>query len=219
MFCEEILTKDIPSLKTNISGAQAQTLMDELKIRHLPVVEEGKYLFLLSEKDLFNMDNLKSTIQELSVYAPYVSRKTSILDVLRIMKKDRLTYLPVINESGEFEGGVTLATLTEGLNEICNAGSDGALIAIETNLQECILSQIVHLIESNNAHVLTILSYFIKETGKHILLIKIDLEDAGPVLRSLERFNYPVKYYSQKHILTDETMRNRLDELMYYLEM
>lgn len=219
MFCEEILTKDIPSIKTDTSGTQAQAIMDDLKIKHLPVIEKGKYVYLLSEKDLFEMEDIENNIGNSSVYAPYVYKKTSILEVLRIMNNDNLSYLPVINQEGGLEGGITLPALMEGLNEICNAASDGALIAIETNLQDYVLSQIIHLIESNNARILAFFSYFVSETSKHILLIKIDLEDASPILRSLERFNYNVKYYAQKHILTDETMKNRLDELMYYLEM
>lgn len=219
MLCEEILTKEIPVLEKTSSGSQVLILMEELKIRHLPAAEEGKYLFLLSEKDLFNMDDPEKSIDNISVYAPYVYKKTPILEALYLINKNQLTFLPVINEDGELEGGITLPSLIEGLNEITNAGSNGALIAVEVNSEEYVLSQIIHLIESNNAYVLSILSYCIKETSKQLLLIRINLEDATPVLRSLERFNYTVKYYAQRQILSDETMKNRLNELMYYLEM
>lgn len=219
MFSKEILIKDFPMLKPEDSGLQALAFMDDLKLKHVPVVKDGRYICLISEKDIFNMNSQEESIENICLYAPYVREETSVLEILRLMSKDSLTLMPVVGENGRYMGAITLLRLVENLNEICNTGSDGALIAIEMNHNDYVLSQIIHLIESNNAHVLSMFSCFIKETGKQIILFKIDLEDASPVLRSLERFNYNVKYYLQKQLLTDETLKDRLDELMYYLEM
>jgi CBS domain-containing protein len=219
MFSKEIIIKEIPVLKPEDSGLQALALMDDLKLKHLPVVKDGHYNCLLSEKDVFGMANQEDAVDNICLYAPCVREEASILDVLRIMSKDFLTLLPMVNETGEYIGAITLPALTESLNELCNASSEGALIAIEINQHEYVLSQIIWLIESNNAHVLGLFSYFVKGTGKQILLFKIDLEDASPVLRSLERFNYKVKYHLQKQVLADEIQKKRLDELLFYLEM
>jgi len=105
------------------------------------------------------------------------------------------------------------------LNEMYNADSEGALIAVELGQQEFLLSHIIRLIEDNRAKVLSFFSYIDEETGKQILLFKIDLEDASPVIRSLERFNYPVKYYRQKQMLPEETLKKRVDELIHYIEL
>jgi alpha-D-ribose 1-methylphosphonate 5-triphosphate diphosphatase PhnM len=110
-------------------------------------------------------------------------------------------------------------SLTEKLNDISNSGNEGAFIVLEINPRDYLLSQIIHLVEQNNANVIHVFSYMEEETSKQIVILKIDLEDASPVLRSFERFNYTVRYYIQKQMLSDETMRNRLDELMYYIEM
>jgi FOG: CBS domain len=219
MFCEEMLTKEIPTLTPKTKGSQALNIMGEIKIKYLPVIQEAKYLYLLSEKDLFEMNDLEEEIGNSYYYAPHVNKKTPVFEILHIMSKDNLDYLPVINENGELIGGVTLPLLIEKLDEICNAGSHGAIIGIEVNPQDYVLSRLVHLVESNNAHVQSLFSYPVKETGKLILLLKVDLEDASPILMSFERFNYTVRFYIQKQGLRDETMKKRLDELMYYIEM
>ncbi len=219
MLSKEFLTKQIPVLKTTDSGSFALSQMEDLKLKHLPVVKENQYICLLSEKDVFLMNNPEDHIENITWYAPCVGEETSVLEVLNIMGKNKLSLLPVVGASGEFLGAVTLGALTEKLSEISNAGSHGALIAIELNTQDYSLSQIVHLTESNNAKILSLFSYPVEATAKMILLLKIDLEDASPVLMSLERFNYKVLYYAQKQGLMDETMKSRLDELMYYLEM
>jgi hypothetical protein len=109
--------------------------------------------------------------------------------------------------------------LLEKLNEFSNMGNEGALIVLEINPRDYMLSQIVHLVEQNNAKVLHVFSYLEEKTSKQIVIIRIDLEDATSVLRSLERFNYTVRCYLQKQVLNNETLQNRLGELLYYLEM
>ncbi|GHT65807.1 hypothetical protein AGMMS50239_26280 [Bacteroidia bacterium] len=219
MFCKEILIKDIPVLKPVNSGLYAATLMDDLKLKHLPVVKNGAYIYLLSERDVADMKNPETEIENTCFYAPYVWEESSVVEALQVMSKDSLTLLPVLMNNGEYAGAITLPVLIESLGEMSKTGSEGALIAVELNQTEFVLSQMIHLIEANRAKVLSLFSYIDKETGNQILLFKIDLEDASPVLRSLERFNYPVKYYKQKQMLPDEILRERVDELIHYIEL
>ena len=219
MFSKEFLTNEIPILNLHNTGDFALSQMEDFKLKQLPVVSEGKYVFLLSEKDIFQMENSGDSIENSSIFAPCVDANTCILDVLKVINKNRLSVLPVVGSEGEYLGAILLNALLEKLGELCNATQEGALIALELNPQEYSLSQIIHLIEQNNARVLNVFSYMEESLAKQIIILKIDLEDASNVLRSLERFNYPVKYYEQKHLLSDETMRNRLNELIYYLEL
>jgi hypothetical protein len=108
--------------------------------------------------------------------------------------------------------------LTEQLDESSNVGNEGAWIVLEVNPDDYVLSQIIHLVEQNNANVLHVISYRDEETSKQLILLKIDLEDASTVLRSFERFNYTVLHHWQKQT-NDESLHNRINELMYYLEM
>lgn len=201
------------------SGLHAAALMDDLKLKHLPVVENGIYIYLLSERDIADMNKPEAGIENTCFHAPYLWEESSVLEALQVMSKDSLTLLPVVADNGEYAGAITLPVLIESLDEMSNTGSDGALIAVETNRQEFVLSQMIHLIEDNRAKVLSLFSYPDKETGRLILLIKIDLEDASPVIRSLERFNYPVKYYRQKQMFPDEILQKRVDELIHYIEL
>ena len=219
MLSKDFLTKQVPLLNIEDSGSFALSQMEDYKLKHLPVVHEKHYKYLLSEKDVFLMGNIEDSIENISIYAPFVRENTSLLDVLRIMSKNLLSVLPVVDSLGTYIGAITLNILVEKMAEGTQTASHGALIALEMNSQDYDLSHIVHLIESNNAKILTLLSYPVEITSKLIVLLKIDLEDASSVLRSLERFNYTVLYYAQRKILEDDTMRQRLGELMFYLEM
>ena len=219
MFSKEFLINEIPTLNLNHTGTFALSLMEDLNLKHLPVIQDGRFAFLVSKKDIFDMENSEDTLDKMHFFTICASEETSILDILRIVNKYHLTLLPIINSEGEYKGAITLENLMEKMGDLCNTRVNGAIIALELNPQDYYLSQIIHLIEQNEAKVLNLFSYIDEKTSKLILILKIDLEDASNVIRSLERFNYPVKYYAQKEMLCDETMRDRVNELMYYLEL
>lgn len=105
------------------------------------------------------------------------------------------------------------------LDERSNLGCEGSWIVLEMDPANYLLSAVVHLVEQNNAHVLHVFSYSEEESGLLIVLLKIDLKDASPVARSLQRFDYNVRYVSETANMADETMLNRVNELIYYLEL
>lgn len=219
MLTKEMLNKQISALNPKNTGHYALSVMEDLKLKHLPVVSSNKYSFLLSEKDIFSMDNPGSPIDKASVFSPYAHENTAIIDVLHLMAKDKLSVLPVVGQEGDYLGAVTLDTLAWKLDEISNGGLSGSIIAIEVNSTDYDLSGIARLAESNNAKIVTLFTFPSSGTDRLTVLIKIDLEDASPLLRSLERFNYHVLYYSQKDGLVDEILKKRLDELMFYLKI
>ncbi|MDR1682226.1 MAG: hypothetical protein LBS25_02400 [Candidatus Symbiothrix sp.] len=105
----------------------------------------------------------------------------------------------------------------DALNEGNLLGNGGVTIILETNPSDYLLSPIAHLIEQNNARLLHVFSYL--ENEKQIVILKTDAEEAMPLVRSFERFNYKVIDFRQKQPISDETMRSRLNELIYYLEL
>jgi len=51
------------------------------------------------------------------------------------------------------------------------------------------------------------------------LIIKIDLEDVSPVIRSFERFNYTVLYYFMEKGMVDDLLQQRMEELVRYMNI
>ena len=52
-----------------------------------------------------------------------------------------------------------------------------------------------------------------------LITLKIDLEDASPVIRSLERFNYTVLYHFMEKGMVDDMLQQRMNELLHYMNM
>jgi len=130
MLTKEILIKQIPLLKSSDTGYFALSLMDECKLNHLPVVDKGKYIFLLAERDIFAMTNMENPVENASIYAPCVSEEAPVLEALQVMGNDQLTLLPVVNQDGIYEGAVTIPVLIEKMLEHHKRYSADCTIAV-----------------------------------------------------------------------------------------
>ena len=96
---------------------------------------------------------------------------------------------------------------------------ENSLIILEVPLKDYTLTEIARIVESNNAHITT-LNVMPISGGEFLLIsLKLDTDDVSVLLRSFERFNYNVVYYFMKEVEVNDTQKERLDELMYYLDM
>lgn len=219
MLVKDFITKEIPVLKSFDTGEYAMTLMDELKLKHLPLLSETTYRCLVSEKDLLAMPDPKGTIGEPVLFAPAIQEMGHLHEALALISRYSLSLLPVVTPEGVYRGVVTRERLFDALSELCCAESHGSVIVLEILPQDYVLSDIARIIESNNAHVLNLLSYTDKVTGRLMITIKIDLEDASPVIRSFERFNYTVLYHFMEKGMVDDLLKQRMDELIRYMNI
>jgi len=97
--------------------------------------------------------------------------------------------------------------------------TENSLIILEIPLKDYTLTEIARIVESNNAHVMALSVMPISGGSLLLVSLKLDVDDLTAVLRSFERFNYSVLYYFMREGEVTDTQKERLAELMYYLEM
>ncbi|WP_102408396.1 CBS domain-containing protein [Parabacteroides bouchesdurhonensis] len=220
MLVKDFIMKELPVLKSFDTVEYALAIMDDYKLKHLPLVNDGGiYRCLISEKDLLTIPEPSGTIGEPVLFAPSIRKNSHLHEALSIMTRYGLSLLPVVTTDGVYTGAITRDKLIDALSELCNAEAEGSIIVLEMMPQDYVLSDIARLVESNNAHVLNLLSHQDKETGRLLISIKIDLEDASPVIRSFERFNYTVLYHFMEKGMVDNLLQQRMNELLHYMNM
>lgn len=219
MLVKDFITKEIPVLKSFDTGEYALALMEDFKLKHLPLLNDNIYRCLISEKELLLMPNLTVTLGEPLLFTYSVQLDTHIYEALALITRYQLSLLPVINSEGEYMGVITRDKLVDVFAELCGADLSGSIIILELMLQDYSLTDIARLVETNQAHVLNMFSYMNQKTGRLHLMIKIDLEDASPVIRSFERFNYNILYYSMEKGMIDDLLEQRMIELVHYLNI
>jgi hypothetical protein len=97
--------------------------------------------------------------------------------------------------------------------------TENSLLILEIPQKDYSLTEVARIVESNNAHVLSLSTLPISGGADILLSLKLDLHDLTAVLRSFERFNYKVVYFYMREGEVTDTQKERYDELMYYLEM
>ena len=165
------------------------------------------------------MPDLASQIGEPIPFAPAIQEDVNLHAALTMMTRYRLHLLPVVDPEGVYTGAITREKMLEALAELCNADTAGSVIVLEMLPQDYALTDIARIVESNNAHIINLLSSTDKDTGRLHITIKIDLEDASPVIRSFERFNYTILFHYMEEGIVDEVLQQRMDELLYYMNM
>lgn len=222
MLVKDFITEEIPVLKGYDTGDYALALMDKLKLKQLPVVSGSAYKALISEKELLAIDNTFLPLETLvgnSGNAPSIYPNRPVLDALAYIVRQQLSLIPVISEKKEYIGSVTLETLCKELSELCGAETPGSTIVLELKTTDYSLSDIARILESNRAHLISMLSTPHDGEGKIRLMLKTDLEDASPLVRSFERFNYTVLFHFMKHGMIDDMLQQRVNELFLYMNI
>ncbi|MBP3519338.1 MAG: CBS domain-containing protein [Parabacteroides sp.] len=219
MLVKDFITKELPVLKKFDTGEYALALMDDFKLKHLPLLNENIYRCLVSEKDLLTMPDPAAVIGDSMLFSPGVHENTHVYEALALVSRYQLSLLPVVSDEGEYRGAVTRDRLIDVLSELCNADTSGSVFVLEVMPQDYSLTDIARLTEANHAHIQSLLSYTDKTTGRLHLIIKIDLEDVSPVIRSFERFNYTVLYYFMEKGMVDDLLQQRMEELLRYMSI
>ncbi len=218
MLSAEIINDLIPPLKTSDSGDRALSLMEDFKISHLPIVNDTEYIGLITEDDIIEMDDTQEPINTISILfnKPFVHDWQHIYDVMKLMSDMKLTVVPVLDEHDHYLGLISVSTMVDYFSRITSLESQGAVIVVEVDTRNYLLSEIARIVESNDAHILSSYIDSDRDSTKIKVTIKVDKEDVGGIVQTFQRFNYTVSSLYKHKDKTDDT-KERFDSFMRYL--
>lgn len=219
MLAKDFITKDIPVLKSFDTIEYALTLMDDFKLKHLPIVQDSVYQGIISERELLASSNPSSAIGSPVLFCPCILENGHLHEALASLTRYRITLIPVVTPDGKYSGSITRESLIDLISELSNAEVAGSVLILEIVPQDYSLADISRIIESNNAHVLNVFTRIDKDTDRLLVILKIDMEDASPVIRSFERFNYTILYHFMEKGMVDELLQQRMNELLHYMNL
>jgi predicted transcriptional regulator len=213
----KLLTSEIPSLSAQDEPMSALDLMDQFRISHLPVVENGKFLGIIGEDALMDLESLQGDSSGLPLIRSHALPDMHIFDVLKMASEHRLSIIPVVDAENNYLGAIRMEDLIEQISEMQGATQRGGILVLEMWEKDYSMQQISRIIEENNAKILsTTLSP--GEGGKIEVNIKLNQPDLNAIISSFERFGYNVKANYQESAYTED-LRKRYDELMRILNI
>ena len=220
MLVKDFITNEVPVLKYCDTVEYVLNLMDELKVKQLPLVTgEGLYRGMVEDKSLLEVPLLTVPLADVSLLDVSIKGSASLHEALSLMARYGLSLLPVRSSGRHYVGVITQDRMVGCLADWCGVNRDGSVIVLELEAHDFNLTELSRLVESNNAHVLSLLTRMDPDSGRWWVALKIDLVDASPVLRSLERFNYNVRYHFMEQGVVDERLQRRMRELVHYMNI
>lgn len=203
-------------------GALVQDVLDameELKCSHLPVLEEGQYLGLISEDDLMDIENTDDSIgQHRKVFKPYqVLENNNIYEALRVIGEGSLSCLPVLNKEGHYVGYLSPQELSWDLGQQLTYVEPGGVVVLRVSVRDYHISQISQIVESEDA---LILGLQLASEGTDFLKVslKINQSDLSRIVKAFERYQYQIIELYHESIF-DDTASDRLEGLINYLNI
>jgi len=193
MIVKQLITDGILPLKTSDTGRTALSWMEDFRVTHLPIVNESSFLGLISEFDVYNMNDFDEPIgsYSLSLSKPYVYDYQHLFDALRQVYVNKLSLIPVLDEHDNYLGAITLQSLLEHFAASFSVAEPGGVIVLEMSENDYSLSEIARIVESNDAKILSLYTTLDPNSTRLDVSLKINRIELGGILQTFNRLmNY-----------------------------
>ncbi|HEY0031170.1 MAG TPA: CBS domain-containing protein [Bacteroidia bacterium] len=220
MLAKDLITDEIPPLKTSDTGLMAINWMDEFKVSQLPIVKGHEYLGIISDTDILDMNITDGELgnNKLSLIRPFVFESQHIYEVIKMVSNLKLSVLPVLNEHQHYVGLVPAASLIHKFAKLAATAEPGGIIVLELNTHDYSMTQIAQIVEGNDAKILSSYMSSLPDSTKVEITLKLNKEDLSAILQTFYRYNYNVKASFHQSEFSDD-MKNRFDSFMNYINI
>ena len=219
MFAGQLISQSIPFLHLDDTAGKALQEMNDFHVSHLPIVADEKYLGLISEEVLLDNDE-KSLLQHLHTdfIKPFVRQNDFFLLAVKRARDMHLSVVPVIAEQYELLGVISEDDLFRQLSIFSGIDELGGIIVLEMEKNDFSAGELNRLIESNDAYITQLNSYFDTATQLLTVTIRINKTEISDIVATLQRHEYNIRYYNGEELYQNE-LQNNLDQLMNYLNI
>jgi CBS domain-containing protein len=195
--------------------------MEIFRISHLPIVNNQDFLGLISDSDIYDINQPEEPIgnHSLTILKPYVKTEQHLFEVIGLASRLKLTVVPVLDDNMHYKGVITTTDLIRYLAGISSMDQPGGIIVLELIERDYSLSQIAQIVEGNNVKVLSMYITSPPESTRLEVTIKVNTNDLTSVIRTFERYNYEVKTWVTSDDEMDKFYSERFDLLMKYLNI
>jgi CBS domain-containing protein len=221
MVAGDLISEIIPSLKTSDTGQTALNWMEIFRISHLPSVNNQDFLGLISDTDIYNMNQPEEPIgnHELTLLKAYATSSQHLFEVIGIASRLKLSVVPVLDENNHFKGVITTNDLIKHIAGISSMDQPGGIIVLEMIERDYSLSQIAQIVEGNNIKVLSMYITSPADSTRLEVTLKVNTTDLLSLIRTFERYSYEVKTWVTTDDSIDKFYSERFDLLMKYLNI
>ena len=219
LLVRDWMTEHLVTLSPEASVAEALTLCRKRRIRHIPILDAGRLVGIVSDRDLRDASptlgdpERAKILQEIRV-ADVMSREVitvdpqdSIENAAQQMYELKIESLPVVSEGAVADAGSTVAEeevlgivtssdVMRALVTLAGLPEPGCRIEVSVPNREGILAEVAGKIRELEVDIVSVLSDPDRRSGKRTLIFQLATADPSSVMQSLKTADYEVSWVS-----------------------
>lgn len=206
MFVRDFMTSDPITITPDTPIFQALEIVRKHKVRHLPVLKDGRIVGLVTERGLLTVSPSPATM--LSVYElNYVLAKVTVREA---MIKNPVTVAPdcpieeaaqlmwdkrigslLVTDDGRLVGILTQTDMIEAVVRLLGLRKPGARLVIETGDRIGVLAELTQIFRDHDINIRSVATMEI-EPGRYHVLFRLNVLDVGGVAAEIERRGFHI---------------------------
>lgn len=220
MIAKELISIHVPSVSYNDEAERALFEMDENRVGHLAVVDDGEYYGLISDNDIYDLEDTFQPIKKVKPHLirPFVKQYDYIYDIIAAFSGGQFSVLPVLDDNDKYIGVIGQENLVKAFQKITNAHEPGGVLVLGLNVRDYSMAQVAQIIESEGAKILSTYTSTQEDSLKMDLIVKINKTDLSSIIASFDRYAYDIKasYHESIH---EEDLERRYNQFLKYLNI
>lgn len=219
MLAKNLISDEIPALRTSDTAVEALNWMEVFRISHLPIVNNEEFLGLISDSDIYDVSNPDEPIgnHRLSLLKPSVKYDQHIYEVMELAASLKLTVIPVLDYNNKYLGVIQVTELLHFFAKLTAIEKPGGIIVLEIPECDYSMSEISQIVESNDAKILSMYVDSTTDTTKLEVTLKLNVTDLTAIIQTFNRYEYNIKASFMEYDEQDDLYNERYDLFMRYL--
>ncbi len=207
LLVRDWMTRNLMTLSPEASVAEALTLCRERHIRHIPILEEGRLVGIVSDRDLRDAspalgDPARTrALQEIRVgdvmtrEVITVDPQDSIENAAQEMYELKIQSLAVVEEE-KLLGLVTSSDVMRALVMLAGLPEPGCRIEVRVPDRVGILAEVASEIHDLGADIVSVLSDPDRRSGNRTMVFQLATVDPSNIMQGLKRSGYEISWIS-----------------------
>jgi acetoin utilization protein AcuB len=203
MLVQHWMTRDVVTVEADTPFLEARLILKDKKIRHLPVVDRGKLIGVVTDRDLkeaapsgattldvyeLNYLLFKMKVRDLVKKAPITIKPTNSVEKAALLMHDhKIGCLPVVDDAGKLVGMITEADLLGVMVEILGYKEKGTRIAFEVPDSPEACQELVHVLRDFRLDLRSLVTCALHaRPGYRDFVIRVKGEQADALVKELK---------------------------------
>ena len=200
----DAMTREVMTVGPEESAARALGLCRVHDIRHLPVVEKGRLVGLISDRDLRDVSPPRGTADQENTLGWVRVRDIMSTDLVTVHPLDtiehaareihdrRIHCLPVVADSMELAGIITSSDMMHTLIELVGAHGPGSWVEVEVPNEPGMLAEVTDVIRDRHVNITSVFLAPASRATYRTIVLRLETTDPSGIAGSLAAAGYSV---------------------------